>query len=103
MEGLTALLLFSGLFYVLMRFACGADVVHRRRSPESGQYYDASNLDPVCCRPVELRAELATVYHGKLYRFCSQDCLEILEGGPDRYMSTAQSKAGNKSAARVEK
>jgi hypothetical protein len=44
MEGLLTLLLYAGLFYLMMRFGCGAHMVHGRGGHKHGQE-DASTKD----------------------------------------------------------
>ena len=50
MEGLFSLLLVAGLFFIMMRFSCGAHISHGRQ-PEGHARHgaaDGGNIDPVC-------------------------------------------------------
>lgn len=49
MEGLFSLLLFAVFFYVMMRFGCGAHMIHGGHGGQ-GQHAAAGgdNTDPVC-------------------------------------------------------
>jgi YHS domain-containing protein len=86
MEGLITLLLFAGLFYGLMRFTCGADLIHGGHAGIA-HGKDPRDFDPVCGRAVETRAEFGMMYHGKLYRFCSRECLDTFEAEPEKYLN----------------
>ena len=92
MEGLLSLLLFAALFYVMMRFGCGAHMVHghgghagrgheeRERTPDSG-----ASTDPVCGMAVGADQGYAKVHEGRQYRFCSRVCLDKFEASPESY------------------
>lgn len=86
MEGLLSLLLFAGLFYVLMRFGCGAHMVHGHgghaehgRETPAPTTEGASALDPVCGMPVAADQGYTRVHEGRRYRFCSRVCLDKFE------------------------
>ena len=57
MNGLFSLLLFAGFFYLMMRFGCGADMVHGSHGGHEGHggmgTQEGSAKDPVCGMPVE--------------------------------------------------
>lgn len=93
MEGLGTLLLFAGPFYALMRFTCGVDLVHGE-PVRNGRRSDSRDTDPVCGKAVEIRAEYTTMYHGKVYRFCSRKCLDAFESEPDQYLDPPDNDAG---------
>lgn len=98
MEGLGTLLLFAGAFYALMRFTCGADLVHGH--PVKGtNRADTRDTDPVCGKAVEIRAEFTTMYHGKVYRFCSRKCLDAFESDPAPYLDPPDKDARGPAAA----
>ena len=92
MEGLLSLLLFAGLFYFMMRFGCGAHMVHGhgghgqpgREVPEPTAE-SASGLDPVCGMTVAADQGYAKVHDGRRYRFCSRVCLDKFEAKPESY------------------
>ena len=50
MEGLIWLLVFAGLFYVMMRFGCGAHMVHGRHGGLGHEHGAGGEggTDPVC-------------------------------------------------------
>lgn len=93
MEGLGTLLLFAAAFYALMRFTCGADLVHGA-SERNANGNDPRDTDPVCGKTVEIRGEYATMHHGKVYRFCSRKCLDAFESHPEQYLSPTDRYAG---------
>jgi YHS domain-containing protein len=93
MEGLLSLLLFAGLFYFMMRFGCGAHMVHGhgghgegRETPEPTAE-SASALDPVCGMTVAANEGYTRVYEGRRYRFCSRVCLDKFEASPKGYVA----------------
>lgn len=84
MEGLFSLLLFAGLFFLMMRFGCGAHMVHGGH----GQHDAASgnDTDPVCGMQVPAGSGYAKMHHGVLYRFCSRSCLDKFDADPQQYL-----------------
>jgi len=96
MEGLLSLLLFAGLFYIMMRFGCGAHMIHGHQgghhgSPRQDQP-QASATDPVCGMSVAHDQGYTKMHGGKGYRFCSKQCLERFEAEPGRYLEATKSK-----------
>ncbi len=103
MSGLLSFLLFAALFFVMMRFGCGAHVGHgghgghaARRDGKSDQTVTPSahhaleaGVDPVCGMKVEPGAGYASVYQNQTMRFCSRDCLDTFESQPQRYLGAA--------------
>ncbi len=105
MSGLLSFLLFGALFFVMMRFGCGAHVGHGGHSPqpesESDQSVTASahhvldaGVDPVCGMKVEPGTGYASVYQNRAMRFCSRDCLDKFEGQPQRYLGAGAMSEG---------
>jgi YHS domain-containing protein len=102
MASILYFLLWAGLFFVMMRFGCGAHVMghghHASNSPSKEP--DASSegagrwvapekdVDPVCHMTVETTKSKTTVYEGHVYHFCSQDCRGKFEGDPKTYLTT---------------
>lgn len=84
MDGLLSFLLFAGLFYVMMRFGCGAHAVHGHGSHEKDQAQ--KHIDPVCDMEVDVDKGYGKMYEGTLYRFCSRSCLDKFEAEPVRYL-----------------
>jgi YHS domain-containing protein len=90
MEGLLSFLLFAGLFYFMMRFGCGAHMVHGHggHAPHDGHATDEPQArDPVCGRTVAPGQGYAKPYAGREYRFCSKACLDTFDAHPEQYVS----------------
>ncbi len=88
MDGLLSLLVLAGLFLLMMRFGCGAHVMHGGH----GHGHDSStdrgktdHRDPVCGMKVDPNAGYGMMHAGQLYRFCSRDCMDKFEADPERY------------------
>jgi YHS domain-containing protein len=100
MSGLVSFLLFGALFFVMMRFGCGAHVGHGGHGGHAPQRDSNSDqtvtpcthhaldagVDPVCGMKVEPGAGYASVYQNQTVRFCSRDCLDKFESQPQRYL-----------------
>lgn len=93
MEGLLSFLLFAALFYVMMRFGCGAHMVHGHgghSDPGHGEHGGtaeaAAPTDPVCAMTVAADQGYTKVYEGRQYRFCSRVCLDKFEANPQSYL-----------------
>lgn len=97
MSGLLSFLLFGALFFVMMRFGCGAHVGHGGHAPQRDSKSDQTvtpsthhaldaGVDPVCGMRVEPGAGYASVYQDQTVRFCSRDCLDKFESQPQRYL-----------------
>jgi len=82
MEGLLSLLLFAGLFYLMMRLGSGS---------RTGQ---GKHIDPVCGMEVDVEQGYGKMHEGQLYRFCSRSCLDKFEGDPDRYINPPAQDTG---------
>ena len=91
MDGLLSLLFFAGLFYVMMRFGCGAHMVHGKHGKHGGHAGHGSgeekHIDPVCGMAVDVEQGYGKMHEGQLYRFCSRSCLDKFEIDPDRYLN----------------
>ena len=93
MEGLFSLLMFAGLFYFMMRFGCGAHMVHGghgshgsgKESEKSHGGRATSARDPICGMAVTPETGYGRMYEGREYRFCSRKCLDQFETDPARY------------------
>ena len=53
MDGFLSFLLFAVLFYVMMRFGCGAHMVHGRHGDHQPADTDDKHVDPVCGKHVD--------------------------------------------------
>jgi YHS domain-containing protein len=100
MQGLGSLLLFAAFFYFMMRFGCGAHMVHgshgghdERRLPEA--------KDPVCGMPITSGEGYAMMRQGHQYRFCSKNCLDKFEREPERYLTGGDRPDGSMSGKGV--
>jgi YHS domain-containing protein len=103
MEGLLTFLLFAGVFYLVMRVACGAHAVHGHRGRGEGDHVGhgghgghgehggrrkaAGAVDPVCGMEVAPGQGYTRTHTGHEYRLCSQACADKFEANPDRYAS----------------
>lgn len=90
MEGLLSLLIFVGLFFVMMRFGCGAHMMHGHgKSHEHAGNTDnqQKHIDPVCGMEVDVEQGYGKMHKGALYRFCSRDCLDKFEKNPEQFIS----------------
>jgi YHS domain-containing protein len=94
MDGLLSLLVFAVLFYVMMRFGCGAHMVHGRHgrhgSHGTGEPGGPRHTDPVCGMNVAPDKGYGKMHEGALYRFCSRGCLDKFEAEPQRYLTRPQ-------------
>lgn len=95
MEGLFSLLLFAAFFYVMMRFGCGAHMVHGHGSGHGGHGHGGHNgpeqgttaTDPVCGMEVAPGQGYTKMHGGREYRLCSRACLDKFDANPDQYAS----------------
>lgn len=90
MEGLLSLLLIAGLFYLMMRFGCGAHMIHGHGGHSGHGHRDTQTFrDPVCGMAVAPDQGYAKVHDGREYRFCSRNCLDKFEADPERHLSSS--------------
>ncbi len=82
MEELFSFLLYAVFFYLLMRFSCGAHMIHG-----SHQSKPTQSVDPVCGMEVSPEKGFSKIYQGKEYRFCSRSCLIKFDDAPDKYLN----------------
>lgn len=94
MEGLLWFLIFAGLFYLMMRYGCGAHMVHGYGGHGSSE---GAHIDPVCGMTVAADRGYGMTHQGMVYRFCSRDCLDKFEADPDRYLKPSGSNTGGAS------
>lgn len=88
MDGFLSLLLFGVLFYVMMRFGCGAHMIHGHHGKDREQGIgDNNHVDPVCGRTVDPNEGYGKMHENQLYRFCSRQCLDTFEADPAHYAS----------------
>jgi len=90
MEGLGSLLLFAVLFFLMMRYGCGAHMMQGHGGHAQGKEENTKHIDPVCDMEVEVEQGYGKMHQGKLYRFCSRNCLDKFEADPERYLNKDQ-------------
>lgn len=83
MRGFLTLLVYAELFYLMMRFGCGAHMVHGH-SAHGGQ--ESSAKDPVCGMSVGPGQGYIKNHEGRELHFCSRNCLDKFEAAPLRYL-----------------
>ncbi|MFZ5502553.1 MAG: YHS domain-containing protein [Pseudomonadota bacterium] len=84
MEGLFSLLLFALFFYVMMRFGCGAHMIHGGHGQHTAGSGDST--DPVCGMQVSADSGYTKMHQGTQYRFCSRSCLDKFDANPQQYL-----------------
>jgi len=100
MEGLLTFLLFGALFFVMMRFGCGAHVHggHGGHGAQAGPQghaghdhaggaVDAGSKDPVCGMDVSEGQGYTKMHEGRALRFCSRRCLDQFDSNPGQYLA----------------
>ena len=87
----------AGLFFVMMRFGCGAHVMghgrhggHGDETARDGQKVrwvpPESDVDPVCGKTVKPDQAKSAVHDGTVYYFCSNECRDRFETAPQLYV-----------------
>lgn len=87
MQGLFSLLLFAAFFYLMMRFGCGAHMVHGSHGGHEDSGSGTTATDPVCGMAVPRGQGYSESFDGQMYRFCSRACLDKFDANPGRYVS----------------
>lgn len=88
MESLFSFLIFAVFFYVMMRFGCGAHMVHGNHSRHRADDADQTKLiDPVCGKYIAPNEGYGKMTGDQLYRFCSRRCLDVFEDDPHRFLT----------------
>ncbi len=92
MEGLGSLLFFAILFFFLMRYGCGAHMMHGHGShgDSHGSGKEMKYIDPVCGMEVEAEKGYGMMHEGTLYRFCTRSCLDKFDADPEQYLHKTQ-------------
>lgn len=96
---------FAGLFFLMMRFGCGAHVMghgHGEHEGREGQGGGAArpgegagwrppvtDVDPVCRMTVQTQGAKSSVYRGTVYYFCSAEHRDQFEADPERYVGSS--------------
>ena len=84
MEGLGSLLLFAVFFFLMMRYGCGAHMMHGHGG--HANHKKEKHIDPVCHMEIETDKGYGKMYDGTLYRFCSRSCLDKFDADPQPYL-----------------
>jgi len=98
MEGLGSLILFALFFYLMMRFGCGAHMVHGHgdhaepHRPDQGMF-----IDPVCGKEIDSDKGYGVMHKGNLYRFCSRECLNQFDEQPMLFINKAKKEIHHES------
>ena len=90
LKSIGSLLLWGGLFYVMMRYGCGAHMMgghgHGKHGGQGDMTAAGDGKDPVCGMTVGAQsAAAASVRGGKTYYFCSTSCRDKFEQAPEKY------------------
>jgi len=111
MESLFNILLFGGLFFLMMRFGCGSHMLGHGKDNDKkaqaggqgggccgGEKKEAaivdrgsregppkSDADPVCGQIVSTDTAKTSLHDGLVYFFCSAKCREAFEASPGKY------------------
>ena len=87
LKGLTWLIVWGGLFYLMMRYGCGAHMMGGHNYGGHGNAAPGGDVkDPVCGMTVDPKnAAAAAVRGGSTYYFCSASCRDKFEQAPDKY------------------
>jgi len=94
MDGLLSLLIFAGLFYFMMRFGCGAHMIHGHHGNNESKD-STKHIDPVCGMEVDIEKGYGKMHEGNLYRFCSRNCLDKFEVEPEKYLKQQSDQGGS--------
>ncbi len=96
MEGLLWLIAFGVLFFVMMRYGCGAHIAHGGHGhggPTGPGGAQSGGKDPVCGMNVAPDKGYSMAWGGTTWRFCSRSCLEKFEASPEKFASPGAGKA----------
>ena len=88
LKSLGTLLLWGVLFFVMMRFGCGAHMAggHGHHGGNVMPDEQKESKDPVCGMAVEpAKAAGASVHAGRTHYFCSTSCRDKFEKEPEKY------------------
>ena len=87
LKSLTWLIVWGGLFYLMMRYGCGAHMMGGHNYGGHGNAAPGGDVkDPVCGMTVDPKnAAAAAVRGGSTYYFCSTSCRDKFEQAPDKY------------------
>ena len=94
LKSLLWIVLWGGLFFVMMRYGCGAHIMgghgHHGSHGDTGPTAGGGNKDPVCGMTVDPKSGAAASMHGgNTYYFCSTSCRDKFEQAPEKYVSAS--------------
>lgn len=101
-QNVVYLLAWAALFFLMMRFGCGAHVMghsHQHGNARVGDGDDVRRIpasaatDLVCGMTVETARAKSAVHEGRAYYFCSQGCREKFEANPIAYVKPPEAVA----------
>lgn len=92
------LLFWAVIFFVMMRFGCGAHVMGHRHhghrdappgGPGNGPWSAPPEArDPVCGKIVPTAGAKSSLWEGHAYYFCSRDCRDKFEAAPRTFLGS---------------
>lgn len=87
MQTIGNLLFWGLLFFLMMRFGCGAHMMGHHRDHSHGGDGDrlrapSEARDPVCGTIVQTSTAKSSLFEGRAYYFCSQACRDKFEATP---------------------
>lgn len=70
----------------MMRFGCGAHIVHGHAAGHGARGSDdEKHIDPVYGEQISSNEGYGKIHSGRLYRFSSGECLDTFDTNPERY------------------
>ena len=92
-KSLLSFLLWGGLFFLMMRYGCGAHIMggrgHHGGHGKTDGTAEIQAKDPVCGMTIDRdKSTAAGVYRGKTYYFCSASCRDKFEKEPVKYAAS---------------
>jgi len=90
MQSIIYLLFWALLFFVMMRFGCGAHMMGhghhgRHHDEDDGHRAPTEARDTVCGMMVATASAKSSVFQGRPYYFCSSKCRDTFEAAPDTF------------------
>ena len=99
MESLVYFLFWAGVFFLLQRFGRAPHVMGNGHGPDGtpaeglarnpkqlGWTAPKAAIDPVCGKTVQTSAAKSSIDDGAVHYFCSRECRERFEVGPNFYL-----------------
>ena len=90
LKSLTSLIVWGGLFYLMMRYGCGAHMMGGHKHGGHGNAAPGGEAkDPVCGMTVDPTHAAAAARAGSTYYFCSAACRDKFERAPEQYLGAS--------------